>query len=68
MKLTESILLHLQLLSPPAREVWVEISAGEKLLDNAGLSPPAREVWVEIYITTGFPGVFLVASREGGVG
>ena len=37
--------------SPPAREVWVEISYVGGIVCDKYLSPPAREVWVEIGVT-----------------
>ena len=35
-------------MSPPAREVWIEINQGSSLPINRMMSPPAREVWIEI--------------------
>ena len=37
----------MSLMSPPAREVWVEIFDFNNAKQNF-VSPPAREVWVEI--------------------
>ena len=36
------------MVSPPAREVWVEINVEAGYYINPETSPPAREVWVEI--------------------
>ena len=54
-------------MSPPAREVWVEIEWYGSASFHA-VSPPAREVWVEIKYLSVINQIRTVASREGGVG
>ena len=38
-----------RIVSPPAREVWIEIQLVQKSF-HFGSSPPAREVWIEIFL------------------
>ena len=53
-------------LSPPAREVWIEIRMFAASAARSS-SPPAREVWIEIFEYD--PELYrkVVTSREGGV-
>ena len=56
-----------EFLSPPAREVWIEIPAPVSR-PSAIKSPPAREVWIEIPAGLNATGeADMVASRAGGV-
>ena len=52
--------------SPPAREVWIEIT--QALASEPPMwSPPAREVWIEIPPSLAWDSPSAVTSREGGV-
>ncbi len=53
--------------SPPAREVWIEITFS-KYCPTSWLSPPAREVWIEMWNTCRRQTRGVVASREGDMG
>ena len=53
-------------LSPPAREAWIEIMPSDDRA-AANASPPAREAWIEISPRHSRIRRFFVASREGGV-
>ena len=56
-----------QILSPPAREAWIEMPELDAASGNYG-SPPAREAWIEIVLGGALGTMIMaVASREGGV-
>ena len=54
----------IEMLSPPAREVWIEISSVPQVRLKSA-SPPAREVWIEIWDLSGFfPDLLSPPARE----
>ena len=57
----------LGVVSPPAREAWIEIRGSDAAPESPQASPPAREAWIEIGLNRRGEEPIRVASREGGV-
>ena len=57
-----------EVMSPPARVVWIEISWESSAWLETTASPPARVVWIEMQLeASGALEAGQVATREGGV-
>ena len=67
MKFPHVLTLSTASASPPAREVWIEITDTSSA-SKFWMSPPAREVWIEILNFNSYnDSRRTVTSREGGV-